>query len=178
LWNLGNLFLHFFCLKWNCLLSEFSRWIIFVVGFQIILKSVWIYIIRFENVTDDFSLLAFVIVSTLYFRKIFLELRTVGPLSNNFIIFIVRTVLVIVSYSPYAYIWILNIFSLIELISIVVKTFFRWVVIFFNCYLTLLHQSIVRSIFGIVLLDRMLLMGSIFKWKSFFKDFLIFWLWI
>jgi hypothetical protein len=76
-------------------------------------------------VTDDFSLLAFVIVSTLYFRKIFLELRTVGPLSNNFIIFIVRTVLVIVSYSPYAYIGILNIFSLIELIGIVVKAFFR-----------------------------------------------------
>ncbi len=172
--NLRNLFFHFFRLKRESLLSKISMGFIIIIRFQIILKCIRINIVMFENMTNNFSLFAFLIMSALDFRKIFLEVWAVWPLPHYLIVFIIWSVLTVISYSTYAYIWILNFFCLNEFIGIIVKELIRWVVIFFDRNLTLLHHCIIGSILWIIWINIILFIGSIFQWLSLFKDSLIF----
>ena len=119
-------------------------------------KMWFIYIFMFENMTHNFSFLAFVVVTALYFWQIFLKFRTFWSFSFLVIFSIIRSIFIMISYLSNTCIWVLKFHILIEFISIFIKAFFWWIIIFFNCYLALVHRLKIWSAFRLILEKRLL----------------------
>ena len=153
--HLNHFFFHIFLLKGNCLLCYFLRRNISIL-FLIILKCGCIYIFMFENMTHNFSFLAFVVVTALYFWQIFLKFRTFWSFSFLVIFIIIRSIFIMISYLSNTCIWVLKFNILIEFISIFIEAFFWWIIIFFNCYLALVHRLKIWSAFRLILEKRLL----------------------
>lgn len=153
-------FLHVLLLKWNCLLCYFFRRVNTIL-FQIIMKGSCIYIFMFKNMSSNFSLFAFIIMAALYFRYIFLKFRTIWSSSYLSIFIIIWSIFIVISNFSNAGIWILELHILIILICIIIKAFFRWIIVFFNCNLALMHRLEIWCAYMLFLEQRLLLVCSI-----------------
>ena len=107
----------------------------------------------FENMSNNFAFFAFKIMSTLNFGKIFLKIRTLRSIS--IIIFLMILNIISFFYLYNTFIWILNLFYLIKFIYLVIKASIRWIIVFFNCLLTLLEICYIWCINWIILISSM-----------------------